>query len=58
MTCRHKWVETARRYTPLAKAWIQPRKATLLLVMGVTVIELRCGKCGDVRSRELAGDAR
>ena len=31
---------------------------TQKLLFGVTTIELRCSECGDIKTTEIAGDAR
>jgi hypothetical protein len=57
--CKHQWEEVGRRATPRLTKFnsegVYPSDIERL-AFGITVIELRCEHCGDIRSRELKGD--
>jgi hypothetical protein len=59
---RHQWVETSRRFNPPqvdVKRWEGHRTDLVMrLVYGITVVELRCDTCGDVKATSYAGEAR
>lgn len=58
---RHQWTETSRRFNPPDSELTQFRAdsaANLMPVLyGITVVELHCTGCGDVRGVQYAGRA-
>jgi hypothetical protein len=55
----HRWGEVQRYFVPPVRRGAKDVPADLAreLVQGVTVVELRCGLCGDLTCRALRGDA-
>jgi hypothetical protein len=55
----HRWGEVQRYFVPPVKRGAKdvPADQVRELVQGVTVVELRCGLCGDLTCRALRGDA-
>lgn len=59
---RHRWVETSRRFNPghsggLELAGFILHEQVMELVHGVTVVELRCDGCDDVKAVRYTGAA-
>lgn len=58
---RHRWEEARRYFTPPIARDVTVRGSAgdlfRELAQGVTVVELHCATCGDVKERRLAGDA-
>jgi hypothetical protein len=57
---RHRWAETSRCFNPPTiklTNWSGPHDADLIstIMYGITVIELRCEECGDVKAVRYAG---
>ena len=56
---QHQWTETSRRFNPpevVPTKWEGTNSDMLLqLVYGITVIELRCTDCGDVKGVRYTG---
>lgn len=56
------WRELGRHYTPPPSGRITAETATAVtlerIVFGLTVVELECERCHDIRGVELLGDAR
>lgn len=64
MRHRHQWTEVARTYTPGVESCDGFRargpdavRSMQAMVLGLTVIELRCSDCGDLTHRSVAGRA-
>jgi hypothetical protein len=57
----HRWGEVQRYFVPPVKRAFTaegvPADQVRELMQGVTVVELRCGLCGDLMCRALRGDA-
>lgn len=58
---RHQWVETSRRFN-FAPAKVDhtgfiPHEQVMELAYGITVVELRCDGCGDLKVVRYAGNA-
>lgn len=57
--CRHDWEEMDRRhYPPTVNNFEGDRLSEdlfLKIVYGITVVELTCQKCGDIKSHEMIG---
>lgn len=58
---RHQWDEASRRFNPPDSELSRFKSATVAQVMpliyGITVIELRCSGCGDVKAVRYTGVA-
>lgn len=56
---RHKWIDVNRYFVLPVDREIHGASIEHLrnLLTGYTVIELRCTKCGDLKSKILSGDA-
>lgn len=59
--CRHRWRESRRYFNPPLVRSIEadhmPRDLFREVMEGVTTVELRCEKCGDLASRRVPGNA-
>lgn len=58
--CFHRWIEESREYTPPAAsvdATGYSGNLLLKLAMGITSVELKCEKCGDVKFSTVPGKA-
>lgn len=58
---RHQWQETSRRYNPSDQVMTRadgPNAVALAreLAFGITVVELHCTGCGDVKGVRYVGD--
>jgi hypothetical protein len=55
----HRWGEVKRYFVPPVRRAASGLDPDLLreFAQGVTVVELRCGLCGDLTCRALRGDA-
>jgi hypothetical protein len=55
----HSWIEIRRTYTPLPDRKFTVKFASEDLLQrfffGLTVVELKCSGCGDIRFRETNG---
>lgn len=56
---KHKWEEVSRKFNPpisrgFEANWIS-KDTFIRLTMGVTVIELKCTVCGDLKHMEVIG---
>lgn len=61
MSHKHKWEEIGRAFAQSPVRNVKAFKLTdydklARLIFGVTVIELRCRKCGTVGKQEIEGD--
>jgi hypothetical protein len=58
---RHKWDETSRRFNPptheVTKFRADNVGSALPLLYGITVVELRCATCGDMKAIRYTGKA-
>lgn len=58
----HHLVEAKRHFTPplenLKRVAADSDEMLKMAMFGVTTVELRCSECGDIKTLEIAGDAR
>ena len=56
----HNWVEVRREFNPPSKRGGNGLSEVLInkLAFGFTVIELKCQKCGDIKTIEFVGKSK
>lgn len=61
---RHQWAEAGRRFNPptsrvteFKRVGHDGQQLLMQMMYGITVVELRCSSCGDVKAVSYAGDS-